>query len=112
MPSLRVAVCLLVCACAAFAFQCYSGQTTSNSHPSSTTDCTGSYCTKIAVKTDSETTYNYGCDMTKVCAKEGCYSGVSGAQVCCCGSNLCNSSTKLSGLFALAPIALIKILAF
>ncbi|KAK5968042.1 hypothetical protein GCK32_001334 [Trichostrongylus colubriformis] len=114
MPSTRVVVLLVLSiACTAIAFQCYSGQTSSNSHPSDKVDCTGQYCTKIVISAQGQTTYNYGCDMTSVCKSNGCYPGDRGAQqICCCGSNLCNSSTKLSALFAVVPIALAKILAF
>ncbi|KAK6021992.1 ET module [Ostertagia ostertagi] len=111
MPSMRVAVFLLALVCSAIAFQCYNGITTSDGNPSAKTDCL-SYCTKVVASVGDKTTYNYGCDGTKMCTKNGCYSGIGGALTCCCGSDLCNSSTKLSALFAVVPIALMKLFAF
>uniref|UniRef100_A0A7I4YMR8 Activin_recp domain-containing protein n=1 Tax=Haemonchus contortus TaxID=6289 RepID=A0A7I4YMR8_HAECO len=114
MFSLRfTGVFLLAVVCSAIALQCYSGQTSSKDKPSSKTVCNppyGQYCTKVVTKGDGQTINTYDCDRTGMCSKDGCYTGFNNAQICCCGKDLCNSSMKFSSLFAVVPIALIKLL--
>ncbi|WKY06554.1 hypothetical protein Q1695_006604 [Nippostrongylus brasiliensis] len=111
MFSLRVTAVLLAIFCATCAFQCYNGVMTSNQHPSNANDCNGQFCTKIVSKSANAQVYSYGCDQTNLCSSQGC-SNVANTQLCCCSGNLCNSSTKLSAIFAVVPLAVIKLLAF
>ncbi|VDL70804.1 unnamed protein product [Nippostrongylus brasiliensis] len=83
---------------------------TSNQHPSNANDCNGQFCTKIVSKSANAQVYSYGCDQTNLCSWHGCSTVAN--TVCCCSGNLCNSSTKLSAIFAVVPLAVIKLLAF
>ncbi|RCN46343.1 hypothetical protein ANCCAN_07637 [Ancylostoma caninum] len=75
--------------------------------PSATTECNVKYCMKIQLKDDKSAYYQ--CDMTNICTHEACDTDRNGDIRCCCGKNLCNSSSKLSALFTIVPIALMKL---
>ncbi|EYB94667.1 hypothetical protein Y032_0168g163 [Ancylostoma ceylanicum] len=107
MTSLRLVAVLLALVCVTVALQCYSGKYDKGQKPSVTTECSGKYCMTIEIKGDKSVYHQ--CDMTNACNKEGCEEGQNGDTKCCCSKNLCNSSSKLSALFTVVPIALMKL---
>ncbi|RCN46344.1 hypothetical protein ANCCAN_07638 [Ancylostoma caninum] len=83
------------------------GNTENGKKPTATTECKGKYCMKVQKK-DEKSAY-YHCDTMNMCTKEGCVVDGYGDTKCCCSKQLCNSSTKLSALFSIVPIALMKL---
>ncbi|EYB94668.1 hypothetical protein Y032_0168g164 [Ancylostoma ceylanicum] len=91
------------------AITCYSGTTSNNERPSKTQECNSQFCTQIVMTVKGNTATVYGCDQTELCKNEGCFSSYGDSQVCCCGKDQCNSSSKLSALFALLPVVFLKL---
>ncbi|KAK6752713.1 hypothetical protein RB195_003869 [Necator americanus] len=105
MTSPRILAILLVLVGVVTALKCYTGHYAENVKPSSNSECKGKSCTKVILKNDKSA--YYGCDMTNMCNKDDCVTDKNGDTLCCCSKELCNSSSKLSALFIIAPLALI-----
>ncbi|VDL66088.1 unnamed protein product [Nippostrongylus brasiliensis] len=105
----KLAIFAVLVGVATAALTCYSGQDT----PSQTKQCAEDtlFCKKGAHGSGEggSATIAYDCDDTGNCQNNGCFSGPGGYTTCCCNSNKCNSSTKLSTLTGLVSVFLTKL---
>ncbi|EYC41714.1 hypothetical protein Y032_0559g3453 [Ancylostoma ceylanicum] len=109
---LRTISVLLVITGTSLALKCYDDNTENNVKPTKTIECDRKFCSKSVLVKDKDTTLNsYRCDNMDRCQNEGCYVEQYGVVVCCCSKDFCNSSSKISAIFAVVPVILLKLLA-
>ncbi|RCN30634.1 hypothetical protein ANCCAN_23593 [Ancylostoma caninum] len=115
MAFLRFVTLFAVLIATAYSLQCYSQQTNGVDKPTAKIDCTSlnsKYCIKNYVSANGVSSASYGCAPAASCSASGCTSPIKGATVCCCNSDLCNSSSMFSMLPAMVPLAVMKLIGF
>uniref|UniRef100_A0A7I4YQB4 Activin_recp domain-containing protein n=1 Tax=Haemonchus contortus TaxID=6289 RepID=A0A7I4YQB4_HAECO len=92
------------------AIRCYTQALTNDSKPTRQLPCMASshYCTKAISQSGQWLVRTYGCD-TGLCLGSSCIIPTDGVTLCCCDTDLCNSSSSLFLSGIVIPIILVKL---
>ncbi|KAK6750448.1 hypothetical protein RB195_002431 [Necator americanus] len=111
MTSLRLLAVLLALIGLTTAITCYYGFADSKGNIKNTTNCAAKFCVTVQGKADIPVPTVHACDLQNFCKKDECVTDEEdGDTICCCSYDLCNSSSILVALPAVATIVLSKLL--
>ncbi|KAK6741152.1 hypothetical protein RB195_009172 [Necator americanus] len=93
------------------AIKCYLGTPDGQGKVQNTTECPGKFCVIVHPKPNIHAPPIHGCDIFNACKNDGCTSqDEADATLCCCSYELCNSSSMLVALPAVATIVFSKLM--